>query len=277
VFDEINRTMTRRAAEHEQARERWRIGEPYIGQEQETLVLRTRVSRPPRQRAETPPAYPIEQRVPLGVASAAGDASPIAAAYAHEPIALVALVTLPVALGWAAGRLGRTQRDLGDVLPLDLVAHAICDAYRELGELTNEAAASLAIEPRASGFLRCFLRSATPEESERFVHALDSILSPVEFPRYLVSRLVASAPRSRLALLGRTLTRRPPFERRWVAVPDDFGRRKERAELFTSAWRRWLGPTELRFTQRSTEGKEALAAANAQAVDYETSTRRVWT
>jgi hypothetical protein len=276
-FDEINRTMTRRAAEHEQARERWRIGEPYIGQEQETLVLRTRVSRPPRQRAETPPAYPIEQRVPLGVAAAAGVASPIAAAYAHEPIALVALVTLPVALGWAAGRLGRTQRDLGDVLPLDLVAHAICDAYRELGELTNEAAASLAIEPRASGFLRCFLRSATPEESERFVHALDSILSPVEFPRYLVSRLVASAPRSRLALLGRTLTRRPPFERRWVAVPDDFGRRKERAELFTSAWRRWLGPTELRFTQRSTEGKEALAAANAQAVDYETSTRRVWT
>jgi hypothetical protein len=125
--------------------------------------------------------------------------------------------------------------------------------------------------------MRCFLRSATPAESERFVRALDSALSPVEFPRYLVSRLVADPPRSRGALLARALTRRPPFARRWVAVPDDFGRRKERAEAFARAWRRWLGPTELRFTQRSAAGKEALAAANAQAAEYETSTRRVWT
>jgi hypothetical protein len=266
----------RRAAEHEKARERWRIGEPYMGQEQETLVLRPRTVRPARQAADTPPAYPVEQRVPFGIAAAAGLASPIAAAYGHDPIALVALVTVPAALGWAASRLGRTQRELADALPLDLVAHAICDAYHELGELTDAASASLAIEPRASGFLRCFLRSATPEESQRFVRALNSALSPVESPRYLVSRLVANPPRSPLALLARALRRGPPFERRWVAVPDDFGRRKERAEVFTSAWRRWLGPTELRFTQRSAGGKEALAAAIAQAAEFETNTRRVW-
>jgi len=47
--------------------------------------------------------------------------------------------------------------------------------------------------------------------------------------------------------------------------------------VFASAWQRWLGPTELRFTQRTADGKEALAAANAQAAEYETSTRRVWT
>jgi hypothetical protein len=202
---------------------------------------------------------------------------PLAAAYAHEPIALVTLVGIPVAFGWAAARLGRTQQELADALPLDLVAHAICDAYRELGELSEEAAASLAVEPRASGFLRCFLGSAKPDESERFVRALDSALSPVEFPRYLVSRLVADPPRSRGALLARALTRRPPFARRWAAVPDDLGRRKERAEVFAEAWRRWLGPGELRFTQRSAEGKEALAEANAQAAEYETSARRVWT
>jgi superfamily II DNA or RNA helicase len=276
-FDEINRTMTRRAAEHEQARARWRIGEPYVGQEQPTLVLRSRAAGTRRQTAETPPAYPIKQHVPFGVAAAVGVASPTVAAYAHDPLALAALVAVPAALGWAARRLGRTQRELADALPIDLVAHAICDAYRELGELTDGAAGSLAIEPRASGFMRCFLRSATPEESARFVRALDSALSPVELPRYLVSRLVADPPRSHLALLARTLTRRPPFQRRWVPVPDDFGRRKERAEVFANAWRRWLGPTELRFTQRSAEGKEALAAANAQAVEYETSTRRVWT
>jgi len=46
--------------------------------------------------------------------------------------------------------------------------------------------------------------------------------------------------------------------------------------VFATAWERWLGPTELRFTQRSADGKEALAAANAQAAEYETSMRRVW-
>ena len=68
----------------------------------------------------------------------------------------------------------------------------------------------------------------------------------------------------------------PPFERRWVAVPDDFGRRKERAEAFARAWERWVGPTELVFAQRSVEGRAALAEAQAQTEDYETSARRVW-
>src|SRR5262249_12217597 len=35
-FDEINRTMIRRAADHRQARVRWRIGGPYVGAELET-------------------------------------------------------------------------------------------------------------------------------------------------------------------------------------------------------------------------------------------------
>ena len=160
-FDEINRTMTRRAAEHDKARERWRIGEPYIGQEQQTLVLRPRTARAPERDAQAPPDYPIDQRLPFGVATAAGVAAPITAAYAHDPVVLVGLVAVPAALGWAARRLGRTQSELADALPLDLVAQAICDAYRGLGELTDDAAGSLAIEPRASGFLRCFLRSAT--------------------------------------------------------------------------------------------------------------------
>jgi hypothetical protein len=59
-------------------------------------------------------------------------------------------------------------------------------------------------------------------------------------------------------------------------VPDDFGRRKERAEVFTRAWERWLGPTELVFTQRSAAGRKALAEAQAQAEEYETSARRIW-
>jgi hypothetical protein len=59
-------------------------------------------------------------------------------------------------------------------------------------------------------------------------------------------------------------------------VPSDLGRRKDRAEAFARAWRRWLGPTELVFAQRTDEGRDARAAAGAQAADYEATTRRIW-
>jgi hypothetical protein len=143
-------------------------------------------------------------------------------------------------------------------------------------ELGDEAAASLAIEPRASGYLRCFLQAATAEESERFVRALDAAVSPVESPRYLVSRLVPRPWRRRLSLLSLALLGRQPFEQRWTPVPDDLGRTKQRAETFARAWQRWLGPGELRFGQRSDEGRVAVAAASAQIADYETTLRRVW-
>jgi hypothetical protein len=167
------------------------------------------------------------------------------------------------------------QRALAEALPLDLVAHAICDTYRDLGELSEPAARSLAIEPRASGYLRCYLPTATGEESERFTRSLDGAISPADFPRYLISRLVP-ARGGGLRPLARVLSRKPPFDRRWVAVPEDLGRSKQRAEAYAQAWRRWLGPGELQFTQRSPAGREAAADASAEAAAYETSSRRIW-
>ena len=72
------------------------------------------------------------------------------------------------------------------------------------------------------------------------------------------------------------MTRRPPFERRWAAVPEDFGRTRPRAEAYAQAWGRWLGPGEFLFTQRTEVGREAVADANAQRTDYQTSSRRIW-
>ncbi len=62
----------------------------------------------------------------------------------------------------------------------------------------------------------------------------------------------------------------------WHAVPDDLGRRKERAEALAAAWRRWLGPSALRFTQRDGPGRAALAEAAAQEWSYDTQLRDVW-
>jgi hypothetical protein len=188
---------------------------------------------------------------------------------------LLAAAALPAGLVLAAVRLRRVRAELADALPLDRAARAVLDAYQDLGELRPEAAASLAIEPRASGYLRCLLREATELETARFTAALDELLSPPAAPRYLVSRLLPGRAGPGRPLL-RLLAGRRPFPLRWEAVPGDLGRRKDRAEAFARAWRRWLGPSELLFTHRTEAGRDALALAGSQPVDYETSTRKVW-
>ncbi|HZB74923.1 MAG TPA: hypothetical protein VE526_01770, partial [Solirubrobacteraceae bacterium] len=98
---------------------------------------------------------------------------------------------------------------------------------------------------------------------------------PVERPRYLLSRLVAPPSPGPRALL-RIAAGAGGLAVAWHAVPDDLGRRKERAEVLVVAWRRWLGPAELRFTQREGPGREALAIAAAQGWSYDTQRRDVW-
>jgi hypothetical protein len=162
------------------------------------------------------------------------------------------------------------------VLPLDRAARAVADAYVALGELSPEAAASVDVEPRASGWLRCSLPAATPEESARVAAALDELVGVADAPRYLVSRPLAEPGTGAAGLLGRVLLRRPPFAARLHPVPSDLGRRKERAEAFARAWARWLGPGELVFTQRSEAGRQARAAAAAEDGGWETVLRDVW-
>ena len=162
------------------------------------------------------------------------------------------------------------------VLPLDAAARAVAEAYERLGELSPETAASLRIEPRAAGYLRCELAAATPAEARRFAAGLDELVSVSDAPRYVVSRPLAHPGRGALALLGRVLTRRPPFDERLHPVPADLARHKERAEAFARAWRRHVGPGRLVFTQRSEEGREARAEAASTDGGYETMLRDVW-
>jgi superfamily II DNA or RNA helicase len=278
-FAAINQQMRHRVQRYEDARRRWRIGQPYAGQELDTLVVRPlredARADPPARRA-VPPAYPLHQRVPLGLAGLGAGGAALAAVSGGDLLALGLLAAVPAGLGAAWIRLRRTERELADAPPLDLVAHAIVEAYVELGELSGGAAASLAIEPRTSGYLRVFLRQATALESMLVTTALEQVLEPPEAPRYLVSSLVPGAGRGAARRLGRLLLARPPFPQRWHAVPDDLGRNKARAEAFARAWRRWLGPGQLRFTQRSDQGRSALAQAGAQAATHETKTRKIW-
>jgi hypothetical protein len=59
-------------------------------------------------------------------------------------------------------------------------------------------------------------------------------------------------------------------------VPADLGRLKPRAEVLAASWRSWLGPSRLMFTQRSDEGRRALAEAVSQDDGFELLLRDVW-
>jgi hypothetical protein len=162
------------------------------------------------------------------------------------------------------------------VLPLDSAARAVADGYRDLGELSAEAASSLEIEPRASGFLRCELKQASPDEARRFASALEQLMGVSDAPRYLVGRPLPNPSVGAVAMLGRVLTRKPPFDERLHPVPADLARNKERAEAFARAWHKRVGPGRLVFTQRSEEGREARAEAASEDGGYETLLRDVW-
>jgi superfamily II DNA or RNA helicase len=276
-FASINQSMSDRIAGREQARQRWRIGEPYQGAQLQTLVIRPR-QNPTRKQAKVavvaPPRYPVSRRWPVSLASG-GIALMAVALIVGVPAVVAGFAVIAAAAGWSAARLARSRRELAEVLPLDLVANAICESYVRVGQMTAEAARSLTIEPRASGYLRCYLRAATPAENDLFATALDEVLCPTGFPRYLVSRLVPGE-RGIGRALGRVMIGRPPFGARWVAVPADLGRAKQRAEAYHAAWTRWLGPAELQFTQRSQAGRDAAAQASAEQSEYSTSRRNVW-
>ena len=275
-FAEIGRAMALRAADRDAARARWRIGTPYEGHEVQTLVVHPRRPAAP---ASLPAASPPRLRIHARGLLAAGAAAALAAAAGAIAAGALLLAGLLPAAGLGAAALQRTRRSaalLPATAPLDRIARAICDAYVELGELRPQAAASLTFEPRASGYLRCRLRAATPEESARVIAALDAMLGPVERPRYLLSRLVAPPDPSAPDLLRIAAGSRAPLTTTWHAVPDDLGRRKDRAEALAAAWRRWLGPAELRFTQREAAGRAALAEAAAQESSYDTQRRAIW-
>ncbi len=287
-FAAVNRAMVARAVARDEARARWRLGEPYVGADLRTLVVRPRsgtagadglvtaAAHRARRAARRGGAPPISQQTPLAV-GAAGLLVALAAMFLVGPVGLVGGLAITLAgLGWAALRLRRAQQRLPLVLPLDAAARAVAEAYRALGELSDDAVGSLVIEPRASGYLRVALTRATPEESERFATALDELVSVADAPRYLVGRPLPDPSAGAAALLGRVLLRRPPFPVRHHPVPADLGRHKERAEAFARAWAHHLGPTRLVFTQRTDEGRQARAAAAAEDGGYETVVRDIW-
>jgi hypothetical protein len=252
----LNRDAVSRATDRAGARERWQIGQPYVGEDIPVLFVRRRA----------------EHGGPGDDAAGAAGAEPDTGLLLSTPPS----VPRPDGFG-AAFRLRALQRAYPPTLPLDRVARAIVAAYVTLGEIRPSAAGSLSLTPRPGGIVRCALSAGDAAENAQLTAALDEALTPASGQRYVVSRPVWPTDLQRGTARWRALTGRSPLTVAWHAVPSDFATKKERAEAYHAAWCVNVGPGELRFAGReAAAGREQLIAASAAAADYVTSLRTLW-
>ena len=253
----LNASALARAADHFGARRRWRIGEPYVGEDVPVLLV-GRARR--RREGGVGTEREADRELLLTAPGTPGDDAP------PRPSGLFSFT-----------RLKRLAAAYPEVLPLDRVARAVATAFEQLGEITPQAAASLTLTPRDGGLVRCALSAGNADENARFSAALEESINPALGQRYVVSRPVWPAGRSRGAVAWRGLTLRAPLDIAWYPVPSIFGSHKQRADVYHAAWRANVGPGELLFAGREgAVGREGLAAAAAASAAYVTSRRTMW-
>ena len=258
----LNGAGLQRAVAHHDALARWRIGEPYVGEDVPVLLVRA-AGRPSGGwgRSGGPDFAPRDDGALLaGGAGGDADGPPPSP---DGPLSALRLSALAAAYP--------------EVLPLPRVARAVAAAYARLGELSADAAASLVIAPRPGGLVRCALSRGDAMENARFSRALEEALSPALGQRYVIGRPVWPAGRSRGSVAWRALTFRDPLDVAWHPVPSDLGSHKERATAYQEAWIAHVGPGELLFAGREgAAGRGGLAASAATGAQYVTSRRQLW-
>ena len=131
-LEQLNVDGVARAVDRTGARTRWRIGEPYVGEDVPVLLVR---------RSQTTSAGRRETPMATGLIGELPGSTP-------RPRGLS-----------AALRVRALERDYPTILPLDRVARAIVDTYVALGEIGERSAASLTLTPRAGGIVRCSMPS----------------------------------------------------------------------------------------------------------------------
>lgn len=223
----INAEALAAASRQAESRQAWAIGTPYRDVTQ--TAVRVRPARTARLGVPEPavrgwPGWPAAAAL-AGFAVAAGGTL---AAQAPTPAA-AAVGVAGAASGWAAqagGRWLRTRR-----IARSIGADGMLVAFGQAVAAAMGSAGKVVAEPGADGAWVVRLDEATAMESQRFAEAVEQILQPVDFPRYLVSRRLGD----RRAVM-------------WHAVPDEFGVNKQAAVGFLTAWQQIVSRGELLYT-----------------------------
>lgn len=253
----ITARALRRAADRSDAREAWRIGEPYTGTEVATVRVRSGRTLGNSARSlpvsALRPVLPSERRplrrirlVTTGVGAdvTAGlvtgfAAGPVAGLATGLGVAAVGACVLAYAAARGSAELAQAPT------ALEQLAGAVADALHDAGG-TDRGADAVRVVPTPDGWLRCALTGVPHGQSLLFAAALDELLAPLAEPRHLVGRRVLTRPatrRGRMLLASRTLVGLPVDAAvAWHAVPRWVAANQRRLRCFLAAWEHWIGP-----------------------------------
>lgn len=282
----INAGSLKRARRREDAYEDWGVGEPYENFEFSAAVLEA-----PNFRMKTAFTFGKSLKRILNLIAASllyyglfvwqFIPAPGALSGPLYALLLVIAVVLPIAL--TAPLIRRYVRAAFLELPVDSYladfGKAVAEALRDTG-IAPASPDQVRVVEAADGTYDVHIDAHDEETAELFAEAYEELFDPPLDQRYLISRDQASlsgAFYGPLFRLGRIAF--APFRRRnqhQHPVPTVFGRNKERAQAFATAWKRWVGGGELTYT-RSTEGARILLNARVDAdLDVDSRTVAEW-
>jgi hypothetical protein len=177
-------------------------------------------------------------------------------------VGVVALVVIPFAL--ALPVIWRYVRAAFIDLPADShladFGRAIAEAFRSTG-LAPMSPDQVRVREDPSGTYDIVLQNGDGPTVDAFARAYRELFEPIVDQRYLITRDEAAISGTFYAPIWYLLRRAFAIFRRgrvaYHPVPTAFSRRRELADAFAIAWKRWVGGGELVYT-RSSHGMEVL-------------------
>ncbi|WP_233098769.1 DEAD/DEAH box helicase family protein [Aureibaculum flavum] len=130
---------------------------------------------------------------------------------------------------------------------IEKMANAIMDTLYELHHFTTEKSTiKIITDLLHQGDVTCSIQGANQIESTLFINALNEMLQPIENPRYVIVKDVWY--RKKLDIQN------------YFPVPQLFGDKKERCEIFLKNWSDHMGKSNVFYT-RHLEGRKMLVKA----------------
>ncbi len=177
-------------------------------------------------------------------------------------VLLAGLILAPIAL--SAPFFWRYARAAFIDLPVDSFladfGRAVAEAYRAAG-LARMAPDQVRVRLNESGTYDVVLDSRDKTLVDQFARSYRELFEPIVDQRYLVRREEAAISGTFYAPIWYVLRTAFRVARRrevaYHAVPSAFARRRELADGFVTAWKRWVGGGDLVYT-RSPAGMEIL-------------------
>ena len=268
TVDQINRGAMHRARNRMDAYRRWDVGSEY-----DNFIFTGTILEWPERPLRTAFTFGRSLRALLNLAimtllytaaliAVDGLRLALALPVPWNLVTLAALVLIPVAV--AAPLFWRYVRAAFIDIPVDShladFGRAVAQAYRSTG-LAPMSPDQVRVRINPSGTYDVVLDSRDKEMVDQFAVAYAELFEPIVDQRYLITRNEGDISGTFYAPIWYVLRAAFAFARRsdtaYHAVPTAFARRRDMADAFANAWRRWVGGGELVYT-RSSDGMETL-------------------